>query len=87
MALRNTGTQHMSLSAGIAQEPAPMTSRLMAQLFSVATASSAPSSWTARMSSVVVVAIEPTCSGLVGDDHACQLDGVDDYRRQPCCLR
>ena len=26
------------------------------------------------------------CSGLVGDAHACQLDGVDDDRRQPCCL-
>ena len=34
MALSNPGNQYMSLIAGIAQEPAPVTSRLMVQLTS-----------------------------------------------------
>ena len=36
MVLSNPGTQHMLLSAGIAQEPVSMTSRLMAEAYSFA---------------------------------------------------
>ena len=44
MALRNPGTQHMSLSAGIAQEPVSMTSRTMVQLLGFALRKAAASS-------------------------------------------
>ena len=84
MALRNPGTQHMSLSAGIAQEPAPMTSRLMAQLFSFASASTAASSWTARMSSVVVDAIELACAGVAHKARAA-LSGLSGRRHGRWC--
>ena len=42
-----------------------MTSRLVAETYSVCSRKSATSSWTARMSSVVVDAIELTCSAVV----------------------
>ena len=65
MVLSNPGTtQCMPLSAGIAQEPVSMTSRLVAETYSVCSRKSAASSWTARMSSVVVDAIELACAGV-----------------------
>ena len=64
MVLSNPGTQNIPLSAGIAQEPVPMASRLMAETFGFAPAQTAASSWTARRSSVVVVAIDLACAGV-----------------------
>ena len=64
MALCNPGNQHIPLIAGIAQEAAPVTYRLMAE--DVGSALSTTSSPTVRMrkSSVVDAGIEPTCSDL-----------------------
>ena len=44
MVLSNPGTQCMPLSAGIAQEPVSMTSRLMAEVYSFALRKPAASS-------------------------------------------
>ena len=57
-------TQCMSLSAPFNLEPVSMTSGLMAETYSVCSRKSAASSWTARRSSVVVVAIDLACAGV-----------------------
>ena len=51
MVLSNPGTQYMSLSAGIAQEPVSMTPRLMAETFCFAPAQTLASPSTVRWSS------------------------------------
>ena len=64
MALRNPGTQHIPLSAGIAQEAAPMACRPMAEAFCSALTTTSASPPTVRWSSADDAAIEPTCPGL-----------------------
>ena len=53
MVLSNPGTQYMSLSAGIAQEPVSMTPRLMAETFCFAPAQTLASPSRVRWSSAV----------------------------------
>ena len=65
MVLRNPGNQHMSLVAGIAQEPMSMTSRLVAEVYCVSLSQNTAPSRTVMLSSVVGRAIEPTCSAVV----------------------
>ena len=64
MVLSNPGTQHMSLSAGIAQEPVSMTPRLTAETFCFAPAQTLASLSTVRWSSAVDSTIELACTGV-----------------------
>ena len=84
MVLSNPGTQCMPLSAGIAQEPVSMTSRLMAEVYSFALRKPAASSWTARIPSVVVDAIKLTCAG-VADKARGALSGLSGQRHGRRC--
>ena len=58
------GTQHMSLSAGIAQEPVSMTPRLTAETFCFAPAQTLASPSTVRWSSAVDSTIKLACTGV-----------------------
>ena len=64
MVLSNPGTQHMSLSAGIAQEPVSMTPRLMAETFCFAPAQTLASPSRVRWSSAVDSTIELAGTGV-----------------------
>ena len=64
MALSNSGTQRMSLSAGIAQEPVSMTPRLTAETFCFAPAQTLASPSTVRWSSAIDSTIELACTGV-----------------------
>ena len=64
MVLSNPGTQYMSLSAGIAQEPVSMTPRLMAETFCFAPAQTLASPSRVRWSSAVNSTIELACTGV-----------------------
>ena len=83
MVLRNPGNQHMSLVAGIAQEPVSMTSRLVAETYSVCSRKSAASSWTARMSSVVVDAIKLACADVAHEARGHILEIGAETRKSP----
>ena len=73
MVLSNPGTQCMPLSAGIAQEAAPMAYRPMAEAFCSALSTTSASPPTVRWSSADDAAIEPTCSGLAHSAQAALL--------------
>ena len=62
MVLSNPGTQYMSLSAGIAQEPVSMTPRLMAETFCFAPAQTLASPSRVRWPSAVDSTIELACT-------------------------
>ena len=64
MVLSNPGTQHMSLSAGIAQEPVSMTPKLTEETFCFAPAQTLASPSRVRWSSAVDPAIELACTGV-----------------------
>ena len=78
MVLSNPGTQYMSLSAGIAQEPVSMTPRLTAETFCFAPAQTLASPSTVRWSSAVDSTIElRACStGLSPDPEQSSLASV-----------
>ena len=73
MALCNPGNQYIPLIAGIAQEAAPVTYRLMAEDVGSALSRTLASPPTVRWSSADDAAIEPTCSGLAHSAQAALL--------------
>ena len=84
MVLSNPGTQHMSLSAGIAQEPVSMTPRLMAETFCFAPAQTLASPSRVRWSSAVDPAIELACTGVAHKARAA-LSGLSGRRHGRWC--
>ena len=77
-------THHMPVSVPFDLEPVSMTSRLVAETYSVCSRKSAASSWTARMSSVVVDAIELACAGVAHKARAA-LSGLSGRRHGRWC--
>ena len=85
MVLSNPGTQHMSLSAGIAQEPvSSMTPRLTAETFCFAPAHTLASPSTVRWSSAVDSIIELACTGVTHKAGAA-LSGLSGQRHGRRC--
>ena len=66
MVLSNPGTQYMSLSAGIAQEPVSMTPKLTAETFCFAPAQTFASPSRVRWSSAVdsTIELQLVCTGV-----------------------
>ena len=84
MVLSNPGTQYMSLSAGIAQEPVSMTPRLTAETFCFAPAQTLASPSTVRWSSAVDSTIELACTGVAHKARAA-LSGLSGRRHGRWC--
>ena len=84
MVLSNPGTQHMSLSAGIAQEPVSMTPKLTAETFCFAPAQTLASPSRVRWSSAVDSTIELVCTGVTHKARAA-LSGLSGRRHGRWC--
>ena len=88
MVLSNPGTQHMSLSAGIAQEPVrpydPQEAKLTAETFCFAPAQTLASPSRVRWSSAVDSTIKPACTGVAHKARAA-LSGLSGRRHGRWC--
>ena len=84
MVLSNPGTQYMSLSAGIAQEPVSMTPKLTVETFCFAPAQTLASPSTVRWSSAVDSTIELACTGVAHKARAA-LSGLSGRRHGRWC--
>ena len=80
MVLSNPGTQHMSLSAGIAQEPVSMTPKLTVETFCFAPAQTLASPSRVRWSSAVDSTIKLACTGVTHKARAA-LSGLSGRRQ------